>query len=1661
MKKLISAVLSAAVVMTSVAAAAAAVPAGQAESPAARANTEILHEIYEAEDARITGAKAGNTLDDYHGTGYAADLGSGGSVSFEVEAPTSAKYGVKLRYTTPDRKDRTINLYVNGSFVRTVTLAYSINENTWAYQTEAVDLEAGKNNITYTVDNGNVGGVNIDRIALSWLYEAEEAEKTGTGNDNTDMHPGFSGTGFASGYGSSDYGRKFSVNVPAAGEYTLVMRYAAGQEDSACRTVSLIVNGEKTQCQLNSLRSWDLWYDHVSTVTLNAGVNTVEIARKDGDNGAINLDYITVKPVQWTYAGAIEKLDGNNSEQLTFTLDNCMVQITSVDKNAVKVWLEPDSRFESKYDSFAVVDEDLDPQKLKAVDKGDYYQIDTGDMYMNIQKDPFKITYLDKRGNVIMENENKSMGWTTDGELMVNNVLPEDEAFWGLGEKMNDFNRRGDRIYMWAVDTWGAEPDDSMPSWEEGRYSMATPYFVSSKGYSVFFDNTSRTVFDFGKTDAGTTSFGTVNPNPGGELLYYFIYGGSDNDSIKNITTTYTDLIGKSFFAPDYAYGNMQCHYGYTQSDVERVAKAYRDNEIPLDVIMVDIEWYKYLCTPTGWNSSNFPNPDKMISNLHDLNIRLGVIDDPNITNRDNNADFRYADSNNYFVKAQNGATKLINWPWGGASGLMDFFNPDARVWWGNQHDMILNQGVECFWLDMCEPSKYNADWLFWNEDGKSYGNLSEVKNALAIMHHQSMYNKLTEDGKRSFMTSRTGYSGSQRYTSIWTGDINCSWDSQHQQINNGISLSMSGYNYWGFDIGGFFGDASDEQFKRMVELATFTPVHRFHYMTGGPKEAYTHNAADVSRKYIGLRYRLMPYTYSMTADNVIGIGIEGAAGDGGTGLPITRPVVMNYPNDANTYDLDTEYMSGESFLIAPVVNAETTKEVYLPEGEWYDYADGKTVYSGNQTMSYDAPVDLLPVFVKAGSIIPMQPVMQYVGEKPVDEITLDVFPTLTSGKFDFVMYEDDGETDAYQNGVYTTTAYDCEVTVGPKKDTVKLNIGARSGKYTDIDDRDYMMQFHCADYANLAVSLDGKAVTKRASLEELNASADGYYVDKSSGICYVKTHDTAKAMTVELTGDTGTNSGIRLEAEEGTLSGCTVKSETNDGTVVGYAEGFTSGSKVTFQPFSINEAGKYPVYISYRTADENASVTLTCGEASYTLTPEKSEKWSTALALLALCEGENTITLSADKNIMIDRITVVPEIVKYTPSGTVTAEAEAGELLGNTAASSSGTDYSGKGYAVLNDNGNGVTMNVKVLTNGTYAAAIRYSEGPIELNVTAGDHTETVSLPAVKVGLWSEEIVNLPLKAGSNTVTVTKTSGNKISFDCMKLSTDPYALTQSKELQNSGFETGNLSGWNLQSNDGNPNGGYGIDHGDVFAGSWKLYFWDGDKQMDKLLTQTVTGLDNGRYVVRARIRVYNTNPEACRFELSGYDGDAVTKTDIPYTSIWTTLQSDIVEVKDGQLKIGFYYKAPGGSSMQIDDVTLWKVSGEAAPSNKLLKDAVSRAESYDKTEYTSDSWDKYMLALMLADEVLDDSAATSADIYGMLQYLETKEEALEVYTPSFIPGDVDGNGVVNVSDIMTLKNLIMNSVWTEDQLARGDMNDDGTLTVGDMLSIKNLIMQG
>ena len=644
------------------------------------------------------------------------------------------------------------------------------------------------------------------------------------------------------------------------------------------------------------------------------------------------------------------------------------------------------------------------------------------------------------------------------GEKTCVKQMQTGENFFGLGQSRKGFNKTGKSVTNWNRDLLGTGEPWNLDVTTAGNYYTSHPFVISTKGYGLFFDNTSRTKFDLGETNPSSWSFGTKSPAAAGQMIYYFIYG----PSMKNVVTRYTDLTGKTFFPPRWALGHMQSHWGYTQSDIERIAKQYREKSIPCDAMIADIEWYGCYCTPSAWNTGNFPNGPQMITDLHKSGYKFLRIDDPNVSDHENGCGTTYNDgeSKKYFVQNASGQTSKVNWPWGGSSGIVDFFNKDASAWWSSLQVPRLAEGLDGMWCDMNEPAVCNADMRFFSSPNTLLGGLAELHNAYALAHVRSnflgmrgYFDSTAKTNKRTFMLCRAGYSGQQKYSLNWSGDITRNWDWLSSQVYQGMSAGISGYTLWAHDVGGFTGNpGSNELEARWFEFGALSPVSRIHYEKSNndyKQEPWEFNTEveSIARKYIQLRYRLIPYLYSEVAQSIVFK----------SGIPLMRPLILEYQDDLATYNLVDQYLLGSSILVAPVVTSGTSRSLYLPAGTWIDYWDG-TAHTGPKTISsYSAPLDKVPLFIKGGSIIPQAPLMSFDGEKPLDPLTIEAYP---QGSTSFTLYEDDGTTTGYQQNNYSTTKISCSGSMngGGTSLFVSESQGTFTGKLTE---RSYNIVFH------------------------------------------------------------------------------------------------------------------------------------------------------------------------------------------------------------------------------------------------------------------------------------------------------------------------------------------------------------------------------------------------------------------------------------------------------------------------------------------------------------------------------------------------------------------------------------------------------------------------
>jgi alpha-D-xyloside xylohydrolase len=584
---------------------------------------------------------------------------------------------------------------------------------------------------------------------------------------------------------------------------------------------------------------------------------------------------------------------------------------------------------------------------------------------------------------------------------------PDDEHYYGLGENQEGFlDHRGRPIHCWNDYTAPAAP------------SFCVPFLVTNKGYAILWDNPSKTTIEPGFNEQ-TRWISEV-----GDRVSFFVIAGTTTDELYS---GYRLLTGDTPMLPKSAYGYIQCKQRYSsQAEVLAVADGYRERHLPLDTIVVD--WFYY--TNMGqmdFDARSWPDPKAMNDKLHQMGIQTMISVWPRFVPTDRF--YAQLAEKGWFEHLADG-TPTNGLPYDHAGSDIDTTNPEAAKWyWGTVRDNIVSKGFDALWADETEPDlPPNGSYYF-------IGPGTEYFNVYPLFHTGALYNGFRADtDHRALILSRDGYLGVQHNSAIvWSSDIFPTWDTFKRQIPTGLDVAASGLNYWSNDTGGWQylppahhpehppllnpSDARDnvggyddypELYTRWFEYATFLPIMRTH---GSRKHnevwSYGKQAEPILEQYLKLRYELMPYIYSLgyfTHE---------------TGAPFLRALFMDFPGDPKVADIGDEYMFGPAFLVAPVTEqGATTKQVYLPAGaDWYNYWTHERLHGG-QTVTVNAPIDKLPLFVRAGSILPLGSAVESTSEK--QSITkVQVWPGANA---DFALYQDDGRTYAYEKGDFQLT---------------------------------------------------------------------------------------------------------------------------------------------------------------------------------------------------------------------------------------------------------------------------------------------------------------------------------------------------------------------------------------------------------------------------------------------------------------------------------------------------------------------------------------------------------------------------------------------------------------------------------------------------------------
>lgn len=694
-----------------------------------------------------------------------------------------------------------------------------------------------------------------------------------------------------------------------------------------------------------------------------------------------------------------------NGQQVKLTAGLANVEITVYSPSVIR--LRMDKQQLGADFSYAVI---AKPQTTKAniTQTDNEVTIQTDSVKLVIGKKPFHTTFYTLNNQVISEDETGlNTSWINESVTTYKH-LQAGEHFLGLGEKTGTLDRKGFGYTNWNSDVFGYRTD------QDPIYSTI-PFYIGvhhTLSYGIFMDNTYQSDFNFGASNNRFSSFSAR----GGEMNYYFIY----HKQLADIITSYTALTGRMKMPPLWSLGYQQNRYSYyPDTEVMRIAQTLREKQIPADGITLDIHYMDKYKVFT-WDKNRFPDPAKMNAKLKDMGFKLTVIVDPGVKVEKGYGVYERGLKENVFVKYAD-STNYTGEVWPGWCHFPDFTSAKGRSWWTGEIKTYATDGISGIWNDMNEIATWGQkmpDNLLFNYDGKVTSHL-QARNVYGFNMAKASYEgfRAAMGNKRPFILTRSGYAGLQRYTAIWTGDNRAEDDHMLMGVRLLSSLGLSGVPFSGMDVGGFTGNPTVQLYARWMQIGAFTPYFRNHTQVNTKSAepwAFGEEVLEISRNYINLRYKLMPYLYSSFYEATQ------------TGNPVVRSLAINYTHDEKVYNFrfQNQYEFGNGLMIAPFASTDTYGTVYFPEGQWYNLYNDE-LFAGKQEKIIPLTMQKLPVFVKESSIIPMQSLVQTTAQKPTDTLTVHIYKGSRNNSY--VYYEDDGESYNYETGAFykRTISYD------------------------------------------------------------------------------------------------------------------------------------------------------------------------------------------------------------------------------------------------------------------------------------------------------------------------------------------------------------------------------------------------------------------------------------------------------------------------------------------------------------------------------------------------------------------------------------------------------------------------------------------------------------
>ncbi|HTP40460.1 MAG TPA: TIM-barrel domain-containing protein [Steroidobacteraceae bacterium] len=731
------------------------------------------------------------------------------------------------------------------------------------------------------------------------------------------------------------------------------------------------------------------------------------------------------------------------------SLGSARLQVTALADDLLRVRIAPDGQWPE--DASWVVPAGLRARSVSVQEEStaDSVGFRTAVLRVRIERSTLRLTVSDLAGQVVLADAPDRPFESHGTQFELRKALAIGEHIFGMGDKTGLLDRRGGSFTDWNTDAYHFEQSTD-PLYK------SIPFFVSVGGaggsYGVYLDNTWRSNFDFGHRDPSVLSFGAV----AGPIDYYILYG----PALRQVVQRFSDLSGKAPLPPLWAFGFQQSRYSYmSAAEVRGIASRLRSEHLPADVIWMDID-YQDRNRPFTTNRKTFPDLPALVRDVGRQGIHLVAITDLHVADAPNQgyAPFDTGTAGDHFVHRADGSV-YVGEVWPGPAVFPEFTRAQSRQWWGGLYQDFMAAGIAGFWNDMNEPAIFKTPTKTMPPDvvhridepgfAPRTATHAEIHNIFGMENARATYEGMLrlKPDERPYVMTRASFAGGQRYSATWTGDNSATWNHLKLSIAMLLNLNLSGFSYSGVDVGGYRGAPSAALMTRWMEIAAFLPVFRNHSEKGAiRKEPWSNGPAQtaIRRRFIEARYRLLPYFYALADENTR------------TGAPIMRPVFYEFPAmiDASC-DQSSTFLAGDRLLIAPPPDFESpvSYDICLPEGGWYDYWTGAAVAQQVRAgADAAAPVayqivkslpvlDRLPVYVRAGSILPRQPLVQSTSETPRGALELAVYP---GADCHGTLYADDGHSLAYGRGGFLRQSVRCEMTA----QGLTVSFDARAGSY-------------------------------------------------------------------------------------------------------------------------------------------------------------------------------------------------------------------------------------------------------------------------------------------------------------------------------------------------------------------------------------------------------------------------------------------------------------------------------------------------------------------------------------------------------------------------------------------------------------------------------------